>query len=198
MAAQGRISIYEISDGEIKINIEIRRSGRRTLGLEVKPDGSVLARMPVRLTDREVTEFLEKHRDWMIQKVCQMKEKTEKGETTHAVPVRSLTPQEIDRIKDKIYRRVLYYSRKMGVTFGRITVRNQKTRWGSCSSKGNLNFNYQLCYLPEELLDYVVVHELAHRRYMNHSPEFWQEVKKYFPDYLECRKRLKQIRLVEE
>lgn len=64
------------------------------------------------------------------------------------------------------------------------------------SAKGNLNFNYQIYYLPDELLDYVVVHELAHRRHMNHSDEFWREVEKYFPMYRQCRKRLKEIRLI--
>lgn len=84
----------------------------------------------------------------------------------------------------------------MGITYGRITIRNQKTRWGSCSAKGNLNFNYQLYYLPEEFLDYVVVHELAHRRHMNHSAAFWEEVGRYYPNYKECRKRLKEITIV--
>ena len=91
-----------------------------------------------------------------------------------------------------------YYSGKMQVEYGRITIRNQKTRWGSCSSKGNLNFNYRLFYLPEELLDYVVIHELAHRRYMNHSMQFWQEVAAYCPNYDRYRKKLGEYRFVEK
>lgn len=104
--------------------------------------------------------------------------------------------QRSGQIKEKIGSRVAYYSKIMGVTVGRITIRNQKTRWGSCSSKGNLNFNYQLYYLPEELLDYVVIHELAHRRHMNHSADFWAEVEKYCPDYKVQRKWLKEYKLV--
>ena len=69
------------------------------------------------------------------------------------------------------------------MTYGRITVRDQKTRWGSCSQTGNLNFNFRLILAPSEVLDYVVVHELCHRRQMNHSTQFWQEVAQVLPDY---------------
>ena len=110
-------------------------------------------------------------------------------------PYDEFSRKERDEIKEKITQRVQYYSLKMDVTYNRVSVRNQKTRWGSCSSKGNLNFNYRLFYLPEELLDYVVVHELAHRLHMNHSKDFWQEVERYFPDYKECRKQLKEVEL---
>ena len=81
----------------------------------------------------------------------------------------------------------------MGVTYGRITIRNQRTRWGSCSSKGNLNFNCQLMLLSEELRDYVIIHELCHRIELNHSERFWAEVEKYCPEYRELRKKLKQV-----
>jgi predicted metal-dependent hydrolase len=77
------------------------------------------------------------------------------------------------------------------VTYGRITVRNQRTRWGSCSSKGNLNFNCLLMLAPPDILDYVVVHELCHRKEMNHSPKFWAEVAKVIPDYKERQKWLR-------
>lgn len=101
-----------------------------------------------------------------------------------------LSEEELQNIKEKIVSRVRHYCEVMGVTVGKITIRNQKTRWGSCSAKGNVNFNYRLCYLSEELLDYVVIHELAHRRYMDHSREFWAEVEKYCPDYKQRKKQL--------
>ena len=85
----------------------------------------------------------------------------------------------------------------MGVTYGRITIRAQRTRWGSCSSKGNLNFNYLLYYLPEELMDYVVIHELAHRKHMNHSSYFWREVERYCPDYRQRRARLRGVQIAD-
>jgi predicted metal-dependent hydrolase len=100
-------------------------------------------------------------------------------------------PQSEDKIAD----RVKYYCAVMQVTVGRIAIRNQKTRWGSCSSAGNVNFNYQLYYMPRELMDYVIIHELSHRRHMNHSAEFWQEVEKYCKTYRECRKKLRDYEI---
>ena len=99
------------------------------------------------------------------------------------------------RAKEKLRERVEYYASEMGVTYNRIFIKEQKTRWGSCSSSGNLNFNWKLILIDEELLDYVVVHELAHRKQMNHSQQFWQEVEKILPDYKERRRRLKEFRL---
>ncbi|HMO78373.1 MAG TPA: M48 family metallopeptidase [Candidatus Paceibacterota bacterium] len=69
------------------------------------------------------------------------------------------------------------------VTFKRVAIRNQKRRWGSCTSRGNLNFSYRLVFLPKELCDYVVVHELCHLKQMNHGPAFWAEVAKVLPNY---------------
>ena len=105
------------------------------------------------------------------------------------------TARDKNSSRKLIEQRAAYYAAKMGIAYGRISMRNQKTRWGSCSSDGNLNFNCRLLYVPLELLDYVVVHELAHRRHMNHSAEFWKEVEKYLPDYKERKARLKQYRV---
>ena len=89
-------------------------------------------------------------------------------------------------------RRVAFYAEKMGVTYGRITIREQKTRWGSCSGKGNLNFNWKLIRMPAEILDYVVVHELAHRMEMNHSSRFYRIVASVLPDYKARERWLKE------
>lgn len=89
-------------------------------------------------------------------------------------------------------KKVQYYADKMNVTVGRIAIKEQKTRWASCSSKGNLNFNWKLALMPEKIQNYVVVHELAHRKQMNHSREFWAEVKAVLPEYQEYRKWLRE------
>ena len=144
---------YKITDGERGIFVRIIYSGRRSMGLEILPSGNVLARMPRCVTDVEAIKFIEKHREWILEKLAAWR-RQEKGKmTTGATPVSCLTNEEMEKIKNRIAGRVVHYAKIMGVTFGNITIRNQKTRWGSCSSKGNLNFNYQLYYLPEELLD---------------------------------------------
>ncbi|MDF2988876.1 MAG: putative metal-dependent hydrolase [Eubacterium sp.] len=97
----------------------------------------------------------------------------------------------VEQFKRIIEQRVGYFSKIMGVTPGKITVREQKTRWGSCSSRGNLNFNWKLIMARPEVLDYVVIHELCHMKEMNHSDRFWALVKELCPRYKEYRKWLK-------
>lgn len=94
--------------------------------------------------------------------------------------------------KRYLVKKAAWWAVKMKVSYGRIAVRDQKTRWGSCSTRGNLNFNWRLVLVPEELADYVVVHELAHRIHMNHSSSFWSVVKKELPDYQLKRRTLKE------
>ncbi|MGN8631475.1 M48 family metallopeptidase [Blautia sp. HCP3S3_G3] len=188
------IQEIKLQQGDSSVTLHIIRSARKSIGLEVRGE-DVLLRIPARLSDRNLKQFLEEKKQWILEKSAQMQERQEERETTGAVSPAELSAEEIEAIKEKIASRVRHYSRVMGVTVGRITIRNQRTRWGSCSVKGNLNFNYQLYYLPEELLDYVVVHELAHRRHMDHSAEFWAEVGKYCPDYKKRREKLKEYKL---
>ena len=183
------------ADGRGEIRISVIRSARKSLGLEVRDANTVLARIPTRVSDRELKAFVENHRSWILEKTAVMAEREENRKSTPAPLPELLSKTDWMKIQLKIGKRVRHYCEAMGVTVGYVTVKNQKTRWGSCSAKGNVNFNYQLAFLPDELLDYVVIHELAHRRHMNHSRAFWAEVEKYCPDYLERREQLKEYSL---
>ncbi len=172
--------------------IKIIRSRRRTLALEVREGGEVIVRAPLYSRKAEIDEFVKAHENWIITKYNLILAK-QSSKPEHVFPEpEEINAEELNRIKAKFAERTAYYAGLINVTYNGITVRNQKTRWGSCSSKGNLNFNYRLYYMPEELMDYVIIHELCHRKYMNHSKEFWDEVSRYCPDYAAKRRKLKE------
>lgn len=172
--------------------LSVVRSARKTIGLQVCENGDAVLRIPNQLSADALQKFLDSEHAWIWKKVEQMQMRMEQRQETGAVPVGELSRDELEKIKKKIESRVNAYKKAMGVTIGWITIRNQKTRWGSCSSKGNLNFNCLLMLAPPEVLDYVVVHELCHRKQMNHSKAFWAEVEKVFPDYKKSIKWLKE------
>ena len=161
-----------------QISYQIIRSSRKTMSLEIKADGSVVVRAPLRLSEAKRDAQKEN-----VQKLSALERQHLQNKACVVIP-----------------RRVAYYAEKLGVSYGKITLRQQKTRWGSCAANGNLNFNWLLILAPPEVLDYVVVHELCHRREMNHSQAFWKEVEKILPDYRERQKWLKDNgwRLMEE
>lgn len=186
-----------ISLDEEEIEVEIIRSKRRSMAIQIRTDGSVVARAPMHASDRAVKRFVSAHARWIADNRQEMFERRKKlADNPYDIPAwESLSAADKKIAKQKIMEHVDYYANRMEIDYGSISMRNQKSRWGSCSSKGNLNFNYRLAYLPEELLDYVVVHELAHRRHMDHSVAFWEEVETYYPAYKKCRQMLNDILL---
>lgn len=170
---------------------ELIRSSRKSIAIQVCPDGHLQIRAPKRMRDAEIAEFIEQNSSW-ISKQCEKMRKYRESMSEHP----PLTIQELhalaDQAREILPKRAAYFAEKIGVTYGRITIRNQKTRWGSCSGKGNLNFNCLLMLAPADIQDYVVVHELCHRKEMNHSAKFWAEVAKILPDYQERRTWLKE------
>ena len=145
----------------------IVRSNRKTLGLQVGAQG-VIVRAPRHTSEEIIRQFVLAHTDWIEKNLAKYPSAGE------VVP---LTVEDLHALAKQalavIPPRVKYYASVLGVTYGRITVRNQKTKWGSCSSEGNLNFNCLLMLAPVEVLDYIIVHELCHRKEMNHSKSFY-------------------------
>ena len=167
--------------------VEVIRSSRRSLALQIRPDGTVLVRAPKRTSGTVIRAFVMQHRDWIEKQLHKLGD---------APSVEKLTAEELEALREqaklRLPQRAAYFAPLLGVSYGRITVRCQKTKWGSCSSQGNLNFNLLLMLAPQEVQDYVVVHELCHRLEMNHSARFWQAVEQILPDYGERRRWLRE------
>lgn len=181
------ISIYNKN-----IEVELIRSSRKTIAIEIRPDMRVIVRAPYQASGSYIEQFVASRADWIAGHLIKMEEKNSQKQSTP--PTKPISNDELhilaDRAVDYIPKRAAHFAPLVGVTYGRITIRNQRTRWGSCSSKGNLNFNCLLMLAPPEVIDYVVVHELCHRKQMNHSPRFWAEVANVLPDYKEQEKWL--------
>ncbi len=178
------MSLYEDA------KITIIHSKRKTLSIQVKY-GEVIARAPMRMKEKEIYSFIESKKSWIEKHLASLSEKQKALDE-----IQPLTSEEIrvlsQKAKEIISDRVKYFAPKIGVTYNNITIRCQRTRWGSCSSKGNLNFNCLLVLLPDEIVDSIVVHELCHRKHMNHSAKFYEEIDRVFPDYKKCHLWLTQ------
>ena len=163
------------------MDYELIRSRRRTLCAEIR-QGRLVVRVPMRTPEAEIRRFLQEKDAWIRKHLAQAQAQEEAKKW---MPL--LSEEDIRFLAQQarmlIPQRAAWYARLMGVTYGRITIRCQRTRWGSCSSKGNLNFNCLLMLAPREVIDSVIVHELCHLKHLNHSKAFYDEVRRVFPDY---------------
>ena len=166
----------------------IVRSHRKTISLQIQEDGTLLIRAPLRMTDAVIFDFIQSHQQWIEKHVSAMEQRrVEKAPAFTAEEIRAMA-EETRRFLPPLLDQ---YSRAIGVRPSRMTVRSQKTRWGSCSSQGGLNFNCLLALTPDNIRRYVVIHELCHLREMNHSPAFWNLVASQMPDYRKAKEWLK-------
>ena len=171
------------------MEFEVIRSNRKSMAVEIKLN-KLIIRAPMQATNADINAFMLKNKAWIEKHLAKAQVQQQA-----VASVKKLTADEIRKLADKalevIPERVKYFAPLVGVTYGRITIRNQRSKWGSCSSKGNLNFNCLLMLAPPEVIDSVVVHELCHRKEMNHSERFYAEVLRVFPDYYKWDKWLK-------
>lgn len=162
------------------------KSDRKTVALQIK-SGEVIVRAPRAMSDGAIADFVARHEDWIQRKLATMQKKPSGPR---------ITDEGIDLLTERaraiIPPRVAYYASLVGVDYNRVTIRHQKTKWGSCSGKKNLNFNCLLLLTPTEVMDSVIIHELCHLKYMNHSKEFYNEVLRVCPNYKQYDRWLKQ------
>lgn len=168
---------------------EIIRSGRKSVSIEIRDGDHVIVRAPQRMSDLEIRRLVDAKAGWIAKRLGMFERRQNCVEPAFTA---AQLHEFANKAKRDIPLRVARYAALMGVSYGKITIRAQKTRWGSCSAKGNLNFNCLLMLCPEETRDYVVAHELCHRKEMNHSARFWMEVARIFPEYDVQRRWLKE------
>jgi predicted metal-dependent hydrolase len=169
-----------------KFEYSVVRSRRKSICIEIDRDLNIKVRAPLRMTDSQIQSFVDSRQNW-IRSHLEIMQKRISNMSDEKNPSTALTDADIKALSEqaRIYipSRVEHFAQIIDVTYGRITIRHQKTRWGSCSSRGTLSFNYRLIYGPAGPLDYVVVHELCHLTHMNHSKDFWNMVERIMPDY---------------
>lgn len=153
--------------------------------LLVRPGGAVVLTVPDRFSAVTIEHFLARHSEWIERSVQRMGalKPLPRGKKEYAL--------HREAARAFVHERLQYWNRFYRCTFRRVAIKNTKTLWGSCSRKGNLNFSYKLLFLPRELADYVIVHELCHLREHNHGKGFWRLVAETQPDYIRLRRELR-------
>ena len=164
-------------------------SRRRTIAITFDKDGSLLLRAPIGTKKKRLESIIQDHAAWI--------DKHQARAIQKAAVEENLTPESILALKQAAKKQLIplteYYAKRLGVSYGKITITSAKTRFGSCSSDGNIAYSYRLMLFPSEAQEYVVVHELCHRIHMNHSSAFYKMIESILPNYRERRKLLKHI-----
>jgi predicted metal-dependent hydrolase len=169
--------------------VALERSNRaKRLSITIKPFRGIRVAVPYRSSFKKAEEFAYSHGAWIRKHLKRVKQYEAKYKENAG------KVDNIDREKAKtiMVNRLRYLANKYGYSYNRVFIRNQKTRWGSCSAKNNISLNMKLVMLPDELIDYVILHELVHTRKKNHSDKFWREVDKLVDNSKQLRSRLRQ------
>ena len=172
----------------MKYEYTLKRSKRKTLSMEVTRDLQIIVRVPNKCPQKTIDEFVNKYENWLDKAIEKQSRREIKNE---------LTPQQVDELKKKakeiLPAKVEYYSNLMQLYPTGIKITSAKKRFGSCSGKNSICFSLYLMQYPEEAIDYVVVHELAHIAYKSHCKKFYELIAKYMPDYKTRNKMLKDM-----
>lgn len=191
--AEKTVTKGKIQYADMEIPYELIQSGRKSYAIQISPGGRVVIRTPLKPSASFLSQLFREKEKWIT---------TKYRESRAVVPLEEDACSEVQRhfleskyrraAQEYVPRRVAFYQTLVGGAYKKIVIREQKTRWGSCSGRGTLSFNWRLMLAPPKVLDYVVVHELCHLLHMNHSKDFWNAVERVMPDYREYRNWLKE------
>ncbi len=189
MVSYAKHMIGKIQIGNKEVEYELKVNARaRSIRLVVHPEKGLQVTIPKRVSRERAERFVLEKSEWILKHLEQFKE-------TLGTSVKKLTPKEIKQYKEEARvlaaARLAHFNSHYNFSYNTVSIKAQKTRWGSCSRKKNLNFNYKIALLPAHLTDYIIVHELCHLAQMNHSAKFWSLVAETIPDHLACRKQLR-------
>lgn len=178
----------ELHKKKVPYTLKVSSRAKR-LRLAIYCDGAFVVTAPQAMSEGVIEKFIIQKSQWIIDKLEYFK-------SFSGMVFMKSTKKDFTEHKDQALivaeKRIEYFNKIYKFSFNKINIKNQKTRWGSCSRKGNLNFNYKIALLPQRLSDYIIVHELCHLGEFNHSRKFWNLVSKAIPDYFEIRNELKK------
>ena len=180
--------VIELNKQQLEYDFKVSQRAKR-LRLTVRADASVAVTAPKGVSQQVIERFIKAKAGWIAAKVAQARRWPQRlapggdreSYAEHKAQARLVAES-----------RLAYFNKFYSLKFNKISIRNQSSRWGSCSRKGNLNFNYKIALIPERVADYIIVHELCHLKEFNHSPKFWRMVGQTIPDYAKLRIKLKR------
>lgn len=172
-------------------NVEVRRSKRKSAAIKITAAMQIVVYVPLYVSDNEIERMVISKSKWIDEHMLKVQSTVDERSKLEKITFEQIK-ELADQAVEYIPKRVKYYAEKENFVYNKITIKNLVSRWGSCSTKGNLNFNCLLMLTPDYVIDYIVVHELCHLREMNHSEKFWAEIEKIMPDYQRAELWLKQ------
>jgi predicted metal-dependent hydrolase len=176
-------------DKQVSYTLKTSKRAKR-MRLAIYCDGSFVVTRPRGLSEEKIEKFILEKSSWIVSKLDYFK--NFKIKPTPLINNKNNYSKHKSAAREFIEERIKYYNQFYNLKFNRINVKRQKTRWGSCSKKGNLNFNYKILFLPRHIADYIIVHELCHLKEFSHSYKFWNLVADRAPDYKKIRKELRK------
>ena len=199
------------------MEIKIVKEQRKSLLLRITSENSILVKAPLKCSDNSIQKFIDSKKSWINKHIAKMKMLDNFAKSfdfenliyENTIPIMETKNIRLDyeklslanklkSIKNQylsmfsvLKERTIFLAQKFGFKVDKISSCSSAVKWGSYSSTGELKLNYKLIILPAKLVDYVIVHELCHIRHLNHKPQFWREVERYYPDYKKARKEMK-------